>query len=82
MRVYKWQGQRTCLVQLRGAGLGAHVHHIDAGRDEAGQHQLGAGLGTVPIAAAACVPSRVVQLVLQVGHGQSVDDLRWERGRG
>ena len=82
MRVPKWQGQRTCLVQLWGTGLSAHIHHVDAGRDETGQHQLGAGLGAVPIAAAARVPSRVVQFVLQVGHGQPVDDLGRERGRG
>ena len=52
-----WLGQRTCLVQLWSTGLGGHVHHIDSGGDEAGQHQLGARLGAVPEAAAAGVPS-------------------------
>lgn len=29
-------------MQLWGTGFGAHVHHINSGGDEAGQHQLGA----------------------------------------
>lgn len=50
-------GQKTCLVQPRSVGLGAHVHHINSGGDETGQQQLGARLGAVPEAAAAGVPS-------------------------
>lgn len=34
------QRQRTCLVQLRGTRLRAHIHHVDAGGDETRQYQL------------------------------------------
>lgn len=69
-------------MQLWSTGLSGHIHHIDSGGDEAGQQQLGARLGAVPKAAAAGVPSRVMQFVLQVGHGQPVDDLAEESGYG
>lgn len=56
--------------------VGSHVHHVDAGGDQAGEDQAVPLLGGVPKAAAAGVPARVVQLIPQVGHGQAVDHLQ------
>lgn len=64
------------LEKPRSSQVSSHIHHVDAGGDEAGEDQAVPLLGGIPKAAAAGVPPRVVQLVPQVGHGQAVDHLQ------
>lgn len=58
------------------SGLRPNVDDVDPGGDEGRQDQAVPGLGQVSEAAAAGVPARVVQLIIQVGHGQTVDHLQ------
>ena len=55
--------------------VGAHIDDVDAGGEERRQDEAVAVLGRIPKAATAGVPSRVVQLILHMGHVQTVDDL-------
>lgn len=65
-------------MDSRLAGLRPDVDHVDSGRDERGQNQAVSFLGGVTEAAAAGVPSGVMQLIAKVRNRQPVDDLAEE----
>lgn len=67
------------LMDPGGPQVGAGVDHVYPGRDQAGKNETVALLGGVSKAAAAGVPAGMVQLVVNVGHRQAVDDLRGGR---
>lgn len=54
----------------------SHVHHVNPRGDETGENEAISALGGVPKAAAAGVPAGVMELVLQIGHGQAMDHLQ------
>lgn len=60
-------------------GVGPGVHHVNPRSVEAGKDQPVAFLGGVSEAAAAGIPPRMVQLIINVGHRQAVDDLWGDR---
>lgn len=67
------------LMDPGGPQVGAGVDHVYPGRDQAGKKETVALFGGVSEAAAAGVPAGMVQLVVNVGHRQAVDDLRGGR---
>lgn len=63
------------LTQPGSPALGTHIHHVDAGGNERGKNQLGPLHAGIVKAGAASAPTRGMQLVFEVGHGQAVDHL-------
>lgn len=64
------------LVKLWRSRVGPNIQHVDPGGDERRQDQAVPLLGGVIEAAATGIPARVVQLVTEVWHRQTVDDLQ------
>lgn len=69
------------LVDPRRSGLGSDVDHVDPGGNERRQNEPVPGSGRVAEAAAAGVPTGVMQLIVQVRHRQPVDHLQTGRVR-
>lgn len=67
---------RLYLVDLRSSRIGSDVEHVDSGGDQRRQNQTVPFLGGIAKAAAAGVPTGVMQLVTKVWHWQPVDDLQ------
>lgn len=72
---------RLYLVDLWRSRIGSDVEHVDSGGDQRRQNQTVPFLGGITEAAAAGVPTGVMQLVTKVWHRQPVDDLRGQGQR-
>lgn len=66
----------THLVDARWPRLSAHIYHVDSWWHKAWQDEYVSGLRGVPEAAAARVPAWVMELVVQIGHRQAVNNLK------
>lgn len=69
------------LVDLWSSRIGSDVEHVDSGGDQRRQNQTVPFLGGIIEAAAAGVPTGVMQLVTKVWHRQPVDDLQGQGQR-